>query len=92
MGEVKEEPTYSWPGPGGSLGKCAVCGESFLKEVLMGEMVARMGLDGFKNDFPAHIACREKVMKIKDWHDLPAGPIRTVFAENAAKKESGEAR
>lgn len=34
--ERKLEPTFSMPGPGGSLGKCALCGECFLKEILLG--------------------------------------------------------
>ena len=72
------------PGPGGSLGMCAVCGGPFIKEILIGESVEIMGSFGFSKDFPVHKKCKELLIKVgetKRWQDLPDGPIRKCYEE-----------
>jgi hypothetical protein len=82
------------PGPGGSLGLCAVCGDTFMKEILLGENVKIMGLDGMDKDFCVHLACFGKLAKAissHDWHDIPQGPLREAFekADKAARESAG---
>ena len=42
------------PGPGGSLGECAVCGESFIKEILLDESIAPFNLSYVNDTLYAH--------------------------------------
>jgi hypothetical protein len=77
------------PGPGGSLGICAVCGNTFFKEILLGETVQIMGLENLDADFCVHADCKIKLlpaMVSHDWHDIPEGPLRTIF-EKASENE-----
>jgi len=72
-----------YPGIGGSLGECCVCGKSFCKEVLLGQSVATGKLDGFDLDLPLHKECADLLQNIsattKDWRELPEGPLRREF-------------
>jgi hypothetical protein len=78
--EEKLTPTYSIPGPGGSLGKCALCGDTFLYEILMGKNVALITCSWFPNQrLPMHSACADKVGENMVATDLPPGPLRTAF-------------
>ena len=86
------DTTYAWPGIGGSLGKCAVCGESFAKELLLGENIAVLGLKECEQDFPVHKECQANVLYIHDWRDLPVGPLRNSFEKrfNESQQPTGE--
>ena len=73
---------WGMPGPGGSLGKCGVCGESFVTEVLMGESVESFSVTGGPRMY-AHDKCIKilKGIEGKDWKALPDGPLRQAFTE-----------
>jgi hypothetical protein len=81
------------PGIGGNLGECVLCGKSFLTEILTGENVTMMHVQGFDRKLPFHNQCAEDVAKITDgdWKKLPSGPLRQEFEEAAAKLESAKA-
>jgi hypothetical protein len=74
-----------FPGIGGSLGECAVCGGSFTKEILLGESIATGCLTGLSSRLPLHKECCDKLEEIsktdKDWRRLPEGPLRKEFEE-----------
>jgi len=77
---------WGMPGPGGSLGKCAVCGKPFLVEILMGQPVQSFKIKGIAEMLYAHQKCADLLKKImdsdaKDWRELPGGPLRTAFEE-----------
>jgi len=75
--------TYGIPGPGGSLGKCILCGETFLTEIIMGTKVQMIEVDGIKGNLPIHTKCLEVLDKNgPDWQTLPDGPLKEVFAEH----------
>jgi hypothetical protein len=84
---------WGMPGIGGGLGKCALCGDTFCRDILGlhadGEqrMVAVVGINGL-GDVALHQDCRDKLEGIvaagADWHDLPTGPLRDVFAQQEA--------
>jgi len=77
-GDVK----VSYPGIGGSLGECVLCGECFAREVMLGESVHMIHVDGFERDLPIHGKCLEVLKQNgKDWRTLPEGPLRKEFAE-----------
>lgn len=89
---------HGMPGPGGSLGQCAVCGDSFVRETLrslMGfgdgsELVHTFRIDGITGDMCAHKLCLEKMEELASagpfpWEKLPEGPLRKVFAKAAAE-------
>ena len=86
----KLKPTFSWPGIGGSLGKCAACGEDFITELFLGKSIATLHceqLNGAK--LPMHKECADKVQQIHDWRELPLGPLRTCF-EQASPTQEGK--
>lgn len=75
------------PGPGGSIGMCAICGGSFLAEILMGTMVRTVEIVGMDKDVCLHDRCLE-VLEANgpDWHNLPEGPLRRAYEQaNTAK-------
>ena len=79
---------WNMPGPGGNLGKCAVCGDTFLSEILFGEQVKVMGLEGLDKDFCLHLKCVPMIDKVQasgDWRDFPAGPLREFFEKHASE-------
>ncbi len=73
---------FGMPGPGGALGKCALCGDNFLVEIIMAKTVQSFGIDGIKQTLFGHDKC------IKDLKaniarngtalvaDLPDGPLK----------------
>lgn len=84
---------YGIPGIGGSLGACAVCGDPFLYEILMGQAIDSLGLAGFAKDLPVHKKCAEKVIALQGpWAEIrdefPEGPLRASFEEEFQKLES----
>ena len=72
------------PGPGGSLGMCALCGDTFMLEILMGKMVHTVSVDGFDKDVCLHDKCI-KVLESNgpDWQTLPEGPLRRAYEKAA---------
>ncbi len=81
---------YGIPGIGGSLGKCAVCGECFAFEVLTGETIESFNMPQFSQTLYAHHHCAETLEKLRggDWHELPDGPIKEAFQKLASAQES----
>ena len=83
---------YAIPGPGGSLGSCAVCGETFLKEILLGESVDSIGINGIAKDLPVHKKCAAAVIACQGpWEEIranfPRGPMYDCFEEEFANTE-----
>lgn len=76
------------PGIGGSLGMCALCGEGFMAEILLGQSVPTVEIVGMDKDVCLHKKCLAVLEKNgPDWHSLPDGPLRNAYAK-AATKES----
>ncbi len=78
------------PGPGGSLGMCALCGEGFMLEILMGRKVQTVEIGGMDKDVCLHDKCM-KVLKQNgsDWRTLPEGPLRRAYAKAADAVDPG---
>lgn len=75
--------TYGIPGIGGSLGRCGVCGESFVSEILLAKNVSCVKLGGVQ--FAVHAPCldvliglcRDGKISAAEYEQLPEGsPIR----------------
>jgi hypothetical protein len=66
----------SIPGIGGNLGECILCGDTFLKEILLNQTV------------PIHKdKCLETLKKNgTDWRTLPDGPLRREFENHFSEK------
>lgn len=78
--------TFGMPGPGGSLGQCALCGKPFLAEVLLGKRVKSFRIQN--NELFGHDDCLKRIQSIQRarggridaLHDLPAeSPLRLAF-------------
>ena len=82
---MEKKSIANMPGIGGSLGMCAVCGDAFIKEILLDENVEIMGSSDFDKDFCVHKKCKEILIKVgetKKWQDLQNGPIRKCYEEH----------
>lgn len=80
------------PGIGGSLGMCALCGGSFVAEVLLGREVQVIGVKGFDMDMCVHDKCADVLKQNgSDWRTLPDGPLRQAF-ENASQQQAEDQR
>ena len=55
-----KEP-FGMPGIGGSLGQCALCGQSFVVECCIGKPVISFTWQGCMNTLYAHSACIDKL-------------------------------
>lgn len=80
---------FGMPGPGGSLGTCAICGQNFLLEILMGRTVKTLHLDGVDSELFMHADCAKNIKDGMDWHDLPDGPLKSAY-EKANKEPEKE--
>jgi hypothetical protein len=70
------EKLFGMPGINGSLGKCALCGESFLIEILLHRTVATIEAEGCEGRLCAHHACIDK-FDGKPVSELPdASPLK----------------
>ena len=70
---------FGMPGIGGSLGMCALCGESFLLQILTGEKIRPFQVDGVTNELFAHKPCLKKFHG-KLFDQLPpASPLRIAI-------------
>jgi hypothetical protein len=72
---------FGMPGPGGSLGKCALCGNAFLSEVLFGKRVKSFSVDGCNQTLYGHKDCLTKYAgkKINPLELPEASPLRKAF-------------
>lgn len=79
---------FGMPGIGGSLGCCALCGESFLLQILTGERIVSLDIEGVNNQLYAHNKCATKY-EGKNWPELPtASPLRQAFEKHASPTTS----
>ena len=78
---------YGMPGPGGSLGECALCGEPFLKEILFGENVKSFTVPGCSQNLFGHDKCL-KEFQGKTMLDLPE---KSALRQAYEKQESDKA-
>jgi hypothetical protein len=85
-GAETRKAVWNMPGPGGNLGVCAICGDTFLTEILFGTNVHIAGMDGLEKDFCLHEKCKpilDEVQVSKDWTKFPEnGPLRKFFEEH----------
>jgi hypothetical protein len=80
---------YGIPGPGGSMGTCALCGENFLAQIITGARVKSFTVDQAPGTtFYGHDKCLEQFAKPGlQYTDLPEGsPLRQAFERAAAKE------
>jgi hypothetical protein len=63
---------------------CALCGDSFMAEILLGRSVQTVEIVGMDKDVCLHEKCM-KALKDNgpDWHTLPDGPLRRAYATAA---------
>lgn len=79
---------FGMPGIGGSLGTCALCGQPFLTEILLGKKVPTFTMPGVKNKLFGHDGCLKKYDG-KEATDLPAeSPIRQLYESQNASSPS----
>ena len=65
------------------MGKCALCGDDFLHEILLGENIATIVCSWFPDQrLPMHKACADKLTDQMVANDLPEGPLRTAWEES----------
>jgi len=83
---------YAIPGVGGSLGMCAVCGDTFVAELLLGQSVGGLTIAGLDHSVPVHDKCADTVTSLQGpWKDVrdkfPEGPLKKCFDEQLAEQE-----
>ncbi len=77
---------FGMPGPGGSLGTCAVCGKPFLSEVLLGKRPVSFQIAQSPQTFHAHKKCEPTLRACKQFLDLPPeSPLRQAWEKEAAE-------
>ncbi len=74
--------TNGMPGPGGSLGRCAVCGENFLLEILLNKVVKEIEVNGCDQRLFAHEKCVRE-FEGKQLIELPEKSPLRIAAEKA---------
>ncbi len=81
---------HGMPGIGGSLGQCAVCGESFVGEILTGAKVRQLHVNGIDGDVCVHGKCMPLLYRARDegWETLPPGPLRAAYERAAEEMEA----
>lgn len=80
------KPIANMPGPGGSLGMCALCGNNFMLEILTGKMVQTIEVEGFDMAMCLHDKCMKMLEQNgTDWRTLPEGPMRRAYEKNASR-------
>lgn len=72
-----------FPGIGGSLGTCCLCGKSFMLNLLTGENVAIREHAETGDSFSLHLKCAEEldVLQAREgsWREMRDGPLRRAF-------------
>ena len=76
---------HGMPGIGGSLGKCQVCGESFMLEVVTGDSVVTGSIPGIDGELCVHKKCVPILTSGCEWTELPDGPLKQVYADAHAE-------
>lgn len=72
--------SYGMPGLGGALGKCCLCGDTFMREILCYESVPSVRIDGIPQELFIHRRkCLAILKGIQEWKDLPPGPLREAW-------------
>jgi hypothetical protein len=84
---------YQMPGVNGSLGACAICGDTFLREILMGERIGFVQLNEIDRDLPAHKKCGDAVRNlVGTWDQIrdrfPKGPMYDALDEEYEKHKN----
>ena len=63
---------------------CALCGDTFIAEILMGKHVQTVEIVGMDKDVCLHGKCLKVLQKNgPDWHNLPDGPLRRAYQKAA---------
>lgn len=76
---------YGMPGPGGSLGECALCGQSFIAEILLGQTVRSFKMEGCSTELYGHVKCLTEFQG-KAVSDLPPeSAIRKAYEQQEEK-------
>lgn len=78
---------FGMPGPGGSLGECALCGKPFLTEIILGRSVKSFTVTGSAQNLFGHDDCLERFQG-KDFADLPSESALRRAYERAKQKET----
>ncbi len=82
-----ETKHFGVPGIGGSLGKCAICGDNFITEILLGKSVQKFQVSGIEQMLYAHDKCEKIAKKLiepngkLDLRKLPNGPLKSCLKE-----------
>ncbi len=96
---MNEGPHHGMPGPGGSMGTCAVCGENFIECIIRDLIGLKSGIKSASIGFIRGTVymhapkCTEAVNKAFEGtsepqvvHDkLPDGPLKKALAEAIVK-------
>jgi hypothetical protein len=81
------------PGIGGSLGMCALCGECFAVEIMLGKGVKSFTQVGCSTTFYGHDKCLEDAKGCKTLLDLPEkSPLRLAYEKQEAENVSPSGR
>ena len=76
---------FGMPGVGGSLGQCALCGECFAAEIMLGKNVGTFRLPGIEGTLCGHDKCLDE-FEGKTMLDLPeASPLRQLYEKQQAE-------
>jgi hypothetical protein len=94
---------FGMPGPGGSMGQCAVCGDSFIGDVVKGMMGVDSHIESFKVGFLEQMLychapkCKETLSTAfaaesdggpeAVYDALPDGPLKKVLREAIDQQE-----
>ena len=75
------------PGVGGSLGCCAVCGENFVCDMILGTSVLPFNVTGCKQTLYTHAGkCETALRNAKTFTELPEkSPLRLAFEEERSE-------
>lgn len=66
---------------------CALYGDTFLKEILMGQSVQTVEIVGMDKDVCLHEKCFAVLQQNgPDWRTLPDGPLRRAYEEADAAR------
>jgi hypothetical protein len=77
---------FGIPGIGGSLGECAICGNPFIMEILLGEKISSFTLKGVENTLYGHKNCMP-LLKCETLLDLPKeSPVRRAVERHLKTK------
>jgi len=68
---------------------CALCGDTFMLEILLGKKVQRLEIAGMDKDVCVHAKCLTVLEKNgPDWRTLPEGPLRRAYEKAATEPKA----